>query len=123
VAAIARGIFGPNRIFLSIAVHIMNKKLLLLAGAFGALFGSKALTQTKPLQIEQPAATKVEQGPQYTPRTFATRKPAPAKPTSQQAPQRKAVAQIPPMFPSMARFIERPGPRKVKYGKHHWLLI
>jgi hypothetical protein len=102
----------------------MNKRFLsLAAAAFGGLLAGGAINHTAPEEPAQMVA-KAEQGPQYVSRTFSTRKPAPAKPTSQPVPQQKVVVRQAPL-PSagFTRFIEKPYLRKVKYGKHRWVLV
>jgi hypothetical protein len=102
----------------------MNKRLLSLAAAFGGLLAGGAINHTTSEEPAQMVTNKVEQGPQYVSRTFHTRKPAPAKPTSQPVPQQKVVVRQAPLASLGAvRFIERPGPRKVKYGKHRWVMV
>jgi hypothetical protein len=103
----------------------VNKKFLLLgAGLFSALFAGTTATETPSVEQGAEVATQAEPGPQYVSRTFHTRKPAPTKPTSQPAPQQKVVVRQAPLASvGFTRFIEKPHLRKVKYGKHRWVLV
>jgi len=95
------------------------KKMLLAAGSLLGI----ALAQTS-CQAPAPPAPKSEPiaaGPQAT-----ARKSEPTKPTSQPVTPRKVVAQpaAPGIIYGPSRlFIEKPHPRKVKYGRHRWVLV
>jgi hypothetical protein len=98
----------------------MNRKVLLVGAAISAALSG--LTATKSSSVE--TANKVEQRPQYLPRTFTTRKSAPSKPTTQSVAQQKMIAKAVPMVPvGFTRFIEKPYLRKVKYGKRRWVMV
>jgi hypothetical protein len=96
----------------------MDKKFLLLGAALGAALAGTTAIKTPSVEQVEEVATKVEQGSQYVSRTFHTRKPAPAKPTSQPVAQQKVVVRQAPLASlGFTRFIEKPHLRKVKYGK------
>jgi hypothetical protein len=93
------------------------KKMLLAAGSLLGL----ALAQTS-CQAPAPPAPKSEPiavGSQAT-----ARQSKPAKPTSQPAAPRKAVVRQAPLASlGFTRFTEKPHRRKVKYGRHRWVLV
>jgi hypothetical protein len=106
----------------------MNRKILLLAGAMSALFAGKQATTSAP-QAVAAGSDFVDMESLGAGVTIGTdfvigHEQAPAKPDAQPAAQQKVVAQSPPMFPNISRhIIERPGRRKVKYGKNRWVIL
>jgi hypothetical protein len=101
----------------------MYKRFAILgAGLACALLGASTAQGLTPEQVEDVAATV--EGPIYSPRIFKARTPAPAKPIAEQAvPRQVVLRQAPLVSQDFYRFIERPGRRKVKYGRHRWVLI
>jgi hypothetical protein len=101
----------------------MNKRFAILgAGLACALLGASTAQGPTPEQVEDVAATV--EGPTYSPRTFKARTPAPAKPVAEPAVPRQVVLRQAPLFSEdFHRIIERPGRRKVKYGKNRWVIL
>jgi hypothetical protein len=94
----------------------------MMAGLAGALFGATKVQAPTATQVED-VATSVK-GPTYTPRTFAAEKPAPAKPGAQPvAPRQVAVRAREIGGVDFTRFVDRPGRRRVKYGKNRWVIL
>lgn len=102
---------------------LLRKKFALLgASLVGALFGASAVQGPTVSQVEDVAATVT--GPAYVPRTFAAEKPAPAKPAAEPVAPRQVAMKAPIMADQDFRhFVERPGRRKVKYGKNRWVIL
>lgn len=101
----------------------MNKKLVLLSAAFSSLFAGSAINQLTIGEQAPDVVGKVESGPRYVSRTFTSQRPAPAQPAAPQAaPRQVAIRPFVPM-PSFVHFIEKPHLRKVKYGKHRWVMV
>jgi hypothetical protein len=95
----------------------MKNRFLLAASA---LLGA-AMAQTS-CQAPAPPAPKSEPIAAGQPAT--AHKPVPAKPASPAVAPRKVVVRQAPLFPaSFTRFIEQPPRRKVKYGRHRWVLM
>lgn len=105
----------------------MHKRTLTTALALTTLFTASQSTQPTTAR-QSPTARLIEEvvagTGQAVAHPVASRKPAPAKPVSQPVAQRKVVAQAPLAFPALGpRFIEKPYLRKVKYGKHRWVMV
>lgn len=93
------------------------KKMLLAASAL-LMAG---LGQTS---CQAPSAPAPKSEPIDAVRPPSASKPAPAKPaTPAVAPRQVVLRQAPLMPASFARFIEKPHRRKVKYGRHRWVLV
>jgi hypothetical protein len=124
VAAIAGGIFGHHPIFHQLPSVMFKKRFALLgASLLGALLGAST---TSPIPTTGPIEVGAisDHGPTYTPRTFAAEKPAPAKPVAQPVAPRQVAVKAPIMSTKdFTRFIERPGRRKVRYGKNRWVIL
>ena len=70
----------------------------------------------KMVDVVEQAAQSIDQ--------VKSRRPAPAKPTAQPAARRTVAVQPCELMPASASlFIERPGRRKVKYGKSRWVIL
>ena len=99
----------------------MNKRFLSAALAIGALLAggqNSPLTQSAKVQALDDAVQSIEAAKNFTP------KPAPAKSTSLTTTRRVEVVARPlAMMGAPVRFIERPGRRKVKYGKSRWIIL
>lgn len=102
---------------------LLKKRFALLgASLVGALFGASAVQVPTASQVEDVATTVT--GPTYTPRTFATEKPAPAKPAAEPVAARQVAVHAPLIAREDFRlFVDRPGRRKVKYGKTRWVIL
>ena len=105
----------------------MNKRFLSIGLGLAALFAGSQATQTT-----QSAATAPAPDLQQTrdvaakswPASVRNQKPAPAKPATPATKQRVEVVARPlAMIGAPVRFIERPGRRKVKYGKSRWVIL
>jgi hypothetical protein len=102
----------------------MNKRFALLgASLLGALLGASTTSKiptSGPIEV----GTTSNHGPTYTPRTFVAEQPAPAKPAAEPVVARQVAVKAPIMSSKdFTRFVERPGRRKVKYGKNRWVIL
>lgn len=103
-------------------MSIKTRFALLGASLLSALVGAS----TSPIPTQGPieVGATCDQGPTYTPRTFAAEKPAPAKPAAEPVAARQVAVQAPIMVDKdFRRFVERPMRRKVKYGKNRWVIL
>jgi hypothetical protein len=125
--AIDGGIFGHHPIFHQL-LPVMNRRVLLLAGTISALFTGQLATTSAPEAVATGSnfvdigllGAGVTIGSDYV----IGHEQTPAKPTAQPATQRKVAVKSPPMFSAIGpRFVERPGRRKVKYGRHRWVIV
>jgi hypothetical protein len=102
----------------------MNRKFLLLAGAFGALFAGSA-TSTPPNgpgvnDLDLAAGPRIVIGADQ----IVGRTPAPEQPVAQPIAGNEVAVRAREVGPqNFRRFIERPGRRKVKYGKNRWVIL
>ena len=81
------------------------------AGLAGPMTGTPTPAAAAPAPAEQAAPA-------------ITRHPTPQKPAAQPAAQRQVTVRAQPGFADLPfRFIEKPGRRKVKYGKHRWVIV
>lgn len=102
----------------STSCYLFMRKILSSAAV---LLGAMALATSSQAPPEAPEA-KAESA--TVAHEFTARKPAPAKPASQPITQRQVVIQRTDFDPNcFGRFVERPGRRRVKYGKHRWVIV
>ena len=94
----------------------MKKMLLSAAALLMAGIGQTS--------CQAPAAPAPKVEPIDAVRPPSANKPVPVKPAIPAVAPRQVVLRQAPLFPaSFTRFIEKPHQRKVKYGRHRWVLV
>ena len=124
---IAGGIFGHHPISHQLP-PVMNRKVLLLAGAISALFAGKSATTSAPEYLSGPGFNVLDLEPGASivigADQIVSRKPAPAEPTTQPVAPRQVAVRARELGPiDFHRFVERPMRRKVKYGRNRWVIL
>jgi len=105
----------------------MHKSLLGAALAMGALLagGQIGHVSQQASASQEPDLAKTRQvATESWPASVRTQKPGPTKPASLVAKQRvELIPRSLALLDAPVRFVERPGRRKVKYGKNRWIIL
>ena len=105
-------------------ICILGSSLLGLAATFAGLNTQVHTTEAPMAKMVDAVEQAAKSLDQVKTREFACRRPTPAKPTLQPLARRTVAVQPRELMPAQAfRFIERPGRRKVKYGKNRWVIL
>jgi hypothetical protein len=98
----------------------MHKRILGIGLGLAALLAGSQATQFTPT----PQATTAQMMEEVAQSIEQPTKPAPAQPDACPVPQCALAIQAWPLFPALGtRFIEKLHLRKVKYGKHRWVMV